>query len=80
MLLLDKIEPKFFFLALAVGLFMTYTFTTPPKIVYKYPTPDTVNELVYQDNGSHCFKYKANEVNCPANRKDIHTIPSQDKI
>ncbi len=78
MLLLDKIYPKYFFIALAVGLFMTYTFTPTPKIVYKYPTPDTADELVYMDGANHCFKYKASQVKCPANKKHISTIPHQE--
>ena len=59
---------------------MVYTFTAPPKVVYKYPTPDTVNQLVYMDNANHCFKYQANVVKCPSNKRDIKTIPRQDKI
>ena len=80
MLLLDKIYPKYFFIALFIGLFLVYTLTPSPKIVYKYPTPDTVNELIYRDEADHCFKYTANQVKCPSNKKLINTIPNQKNI
>ena len=80
MLLLDKIELKYFLIALFIGLFMSYTFTAPPKVIYKYPTPDTVNNLVYIDDGNHCFKYQANEVTCPTNKKKINSIPYQASV
>ena len=77
MSLSDKIEIKYFLIALCIGLFLTYTFTTPPKIIYKYPTPDTIDELVYMDHANHCFKYKANQVKCPSNKNQIYSIPKQ---
>lgn len=80
MLLLDKIELKYFLIALFVGLFMTYTFTEPPKVIYKYPTPDTVDNLVYIDEGKHCFKYQANQVKCPANKNKITKLPYQTSV
>ena len=79
MLLIGKINPKYFFIALAFGLFMTYTLSPSPKIVYRYPTPDTVDELVYTDDADHCFKYKANQVKCPSNKRLINSIPRQEK-
>ena len=75
--LLDKIDIKIFFISLTIGLFMTYLFTPPPKIFYKYPTPDTVDDLVYRDTVNNCFKYSSNQVKCPSNKKVIKKIPTQ---
>jgi hypothetical protein len=80
MFLLDKVKPLYFMVALCFGLFMTYIFTPPPKVIYKYPTPDNVEQLTYIDGGEHCFKYKATEVKCPKNPKEIYTIPVQSDI
>ena len=80
MFLLDKVKPFYFLVALFFGLFMTYVFTPPPKVIYKYPTPDNANQLTYIDGGQHCFKYKTNEISCPKNNKDVFTIPIQPDI
>ena len=54
---------------------MTYMFTPPPEIVYRYPTPENVNNTTYKDKGNHCFKYKANEVECPTDKSKISKLP-----
>ena len=77
MLLIDKIEPLYFFIAIFIGFFMTYILTPPPKIIYKYPTPDNVNETIYKDKSDNCFKYKADEISCPIDLKKISNIPLQ---
>ncbi len=77
MLLIDYIDTKYFLISLGIGLFLTYISTPPPQIIYKYPTPDNSDELVYIDNANNCFKYKANEVKCPSNKKLIHNLPEQ---
>ena len=75
MFLIDKIIPTYFFLALFIGFLMTYMFTPPPEIIYRYPTPENVNSSTYKDKGNHCFKYKANEVKCPSDNNNISKVP-----
>ena len=75
MFLFDKIIPIYFFVALFVGFLMTYAFTPPPEIIYKFPTPDNAKEVIYQDKANHCFKYKSSEITCPKNKKDISKLP-----
>lgn len=77
MLLINKIIPFYFFIALFIGFLLTYSFTPPPKIVYKYPTPDNVNELVFKDDVNNCYKYKTTNIKCPKNEKNIYDIPIQ---
>ena len=77
MLLINKIIPLYFFIALFIGFLLTYTFTPPPKIVYKYPTPDNKEDLVFKDKVNNCYKYTTTKVSCPINKKNIHTIPIQ---
>ena len=77
MLGLNMIEPFYFFIAIFIGFFMTYVFTPPPKIIYKYPTPDNQDELVYKDKSDNCFKYKTTEISCPKDRSKVSEIPIQ---
>jgi hypothetical protein len=77
MLLIDKIIPFYFFIALFIGFLLTYSFTPPPKIVYKYPTPDNKDKLVYKDDVNNCYKYKTTNVKCPKDEREIHEIPVQ---
>ena len=77
MLLIEKIKPLYFLIAICFGFFMTYVFTPMPKVIYKYPTPDTADQLTYMDGANHCFKYQAKEVKCPKKKSDIHQIPVQ---
>ena len=69
------IEPFPFFIALFFGLMMCYIMTPPPKIVYKHPTPENVNDLIYKDNSDNCYKYEVDEVTCPKNKNEIIDHP-----
>jgi hypothetical protein len=60
-----------FFITLAIGLFFTYIFSTPKKIIIKWPTPENAGKVVYKDYSDSCYKYKANEVKCPEDKSTI---------
>jgi hypothetical protein len=77
MFLIDKIIPFYFFISLFIGFFMVYIFTPPPKIIYKYPTPDNAHKLTFQDEVNNCYKYKTKKIACPLDKKKINTIPTQ---
>lgn len=74
MFLIDKIEPFYFFMALFVGIFLTYIYTPPPEIIFVFPTPDN-EDTIYNDDSNNCYKYKSINVKCPANKKLINEIP-----
>ena len=80
MFLIDRIIPIYFFISLAIGFFLTYIFTPAPKVIFKFPTPDTVDDLTYKDQSNNCFKLKADEITCPANKDLIYSIPPQHNI
>ena len=75
--LFERIDPFYFLISLAIGLFMTYVFTPTPKIIYKYPTPDNAPSVTYIDGADNCFKYQPKEVKCPTDFKKIKEIPTQ---
>lgn len=66
---------KYFLFAFGLGLFFVYTFGDVPKIVFKYPTPDNIDETQYKDSANNCYEYVANEIKCPKDKKKINNIP-----
>ena len=73
----DYIDPLAFFIAFEVGIFLVYVFAPAKKIVIKWPTPDNVGKVVYKDHSDSCYKYKANEVSCPADESLIANVNPQ---
>lgn len=67
----DYINVTAFFIALAIGLFFTYIYSPPKKIIIKWPTPETADKIVYRDHADLCYKYNANEVPCPDDKNEI---------
>lgn len=75
--LFSYIDPFYFFIAFAVGLICTYLITPIPTIIIKHPTPENAGKFVYKDKADVCYKYKAEEVNCPEDKNIIKNIPIQ---
>jgi hypothetical protein len=75
----DYINPLAFFIALAIGLFFTYIYSPPKKIIIKWPTPENAGKVIYRDtdNTDSCYKYKANEIPCPDDKSMIKTTSIQ---
>lgn len=67
----DYINAPAFFIALAIGLFFTYIYAPPKKIIIKWPTPENAGKVVYKDHADLCYKYKANEIPCPDDKSKI---------
>ena len=64
-----KIIPYYFFLSFGIGILLIYMFNTPPRIIYKYPTPQNAGKITY-------YKYRSEVVDCPSDPKKIkkHTL------
>jgi hypothetical protein len=60
----DKINWYVFFISFAIGIFLVYIFGEDIKHVYVYPTPETTNDILFQDKANNCFKYSIEEVSC----------------
>ena len=60
----DKINWYVFFISFAIGLFCVYVFGEDIKPVYVYPTPETTNNILFQDKSNNCFSYSTVEVPC----------------
>ena len=71
---INIIEPYYFFLALCVGLFITYSLSPTPEVVLVFPTPDN-SDTIYKDDSDNCYKFASTQQKCPVDEKKIHQIP-----
>jgi hypothetical protein len=74
----EKIHPFYFFLAFAIGLFYCYITTPKPELIIKFPSPFNAGKIVYHDQADTCYKYKADKVDCPTDKKLIRDQPIQE--
>ena len=66
-----------FLLSLAIGILFVYLFQPELNVIYVYPTPDNQNKILYKDKTDNCFKFNAEEVDCPDDKTKIKNIPIQ---
>ena len=72
-----RVNSMVFLISFVIGIFFTYLLTPMPKVVYKYPKPDEVDDYIFKDNTNTCYKYNAHEVSCPKNQDEINDFPVQ---
>tara|TARA_B100001250_G_C19388651_1_gene609512 strand:+ start:98 stop:334 length:237 start_codon:yes stop_codon:yes gene_type:complete len=77
MIIFENIIPIYFFIAFCIGMFFVYLSTPKPKVIFKYPTPENSGKIIYKDTADICYKYKATEVDCPKDSKNIKMFDSQ---
>lgn len=75
MALLGRIRPVYFFAAFAIGLLFAYIITPSPQVVVKFPSPFNAGKIVYKDKAENCYKYNAEEVQCPSDPSRISPQP-----
>ena len=66
-----------FLVSLAIGILFIYLFQPELNVIYVYPTPDNQNKILYKDKTDNCFKFNAEEVECPDDKSKIKNIPIQ---
>ena len=71
------INIKIFITSLAIGLLMVYLIQPKSTVIYVYPTPDNFDKLKFKDHASNCYKFTAERVQCPKDKKKIKSIPVQ---
>lgn len=72
-----KIDIFYFLIAFSIGIFLTYITVPVPTVIIQYPTPDNVGKITYKDKAGVCYKYEAEEVNCPNDKSKIVELPIQ---
>lgn len=53
-----------FIIGISIGIFILYIYKPYPNIIIKHPTPENVNNIIYNNKDGSCYKYTANEVPC----------------
>ena len=71
----DKIYMNVFLYSLALGLLLIYLMGVDRRVVYIYPTPETYQDIQFQDYSNSCYQYKPVKTTCPINTTDIHNVP-----
>uniref|UniRef100_A0A6C0LQB3 Uncharacterized protein n=1 Tax=viral metagenome TaxID=1070528 RepID=A0A6C0LQB3_9ZZZZ len=71
-----RVEIFFILLGLFIGIFVVYVTTPLPKIVYKYPTIENIQNTTYIDEKGQCYRYYAIEFPCK-NMKSPETDPEE---
>ncbi len=66
-----------FIISFAIGLFFAYVLGPDKKVVFVYPTPETVNNVLFKDATDNCFRYENEEVDCPEDSSLLSKIPIQ---
>ena len=70
-----NIDPFYFFLSFAIGIFVVYIVTPPPEIILKFPSPYNAGNILYKDKAQNCYKYHADKVTCPKEKMLIRPQP-----
>lgn len=76
-MIFNYISLPVFLLSFAVGLFFIYVLGPEMKTIYIYPTPETVEKVLFKDKAENCFYFQEEEVKCPRDEGLISSIPIQ---
>jgi hypothetical protein len=60
------VDSMSFVITFVISLIVVYFMHPEPVRVYRFPNPDNVGKLTYQDTDKNCYKYEATEVKCPS--------------
>lgn len=73
----EYIDPFTFFVSLGIGIFITYIAAPQSKVIYKYPTLQNAGKVTYVDDAGVCYKYKATQVECPADKSNVQPMKTE---
>jgi hypothetical protein len=76
-MILDYISIPVFLVSFAVGLLFIYALGPEMKTVYVYPTPESVDKVLFKDKAENCFHFEEEIVECPKDESLISKIPMQ---
>ena len=76
-MILNYISLPVFLASFAIGLFFVYVLGPEMKKIYVYPSPETVNKVLFKDKADNCFYFQEEVVVCPSDASKIFSIPVQ---
>jgi hypothetical protein len=66
-----------FLISFCIGLFFVYILGPENKKIYVYPSPESVDKILFKDKADNCFYFKEESIECPENESLITNIPIQ---
>lgn len=76
-MLLNYISIPVFLASFAIGLFFVYVLGPEMQKIYIFPSPETVNKVLFKDKANNCFHFQEEVVDCPTDISKISSIPIQ---
>ena len=76
-MIFNYISLPIFLVSFAVGLFFVYILGPEMKKVYIYPSPESVNKVLFKDKADNCFYFEEEFIECPKDENLISKIPIQ---
>jgi hypothetical protein len=76
-MIFNYISLPVFLVSFAVGLFVIYIIGPETKKIYIYPSPETINKVIFKDKANNCFSFEEQVVECPKDENLISKIPIQ---
>tara|TARA_B100001057_G_C22333502_1_gene750482 strand:+ start:185 stop:415 length:231 start_codon:yes stop_codon:yes gene_type:complete len=70
-----KFNTLFFLIGFTLGIIYIYATNPDKKVVVKHPTPQNAGKIVYRDKVNNCYKYRAEEVQCPEDPNEMLDHP-----
>ena len=73
----NYINIPIFIVSFIIGIIVICFMGPDIKKVFVYPTPENVNDILFQDTANNCFEFYTVESACPADKTKIMNIPIQ---
>ena len=76
-MILNYISIPIFLISFTIGLFFVYILGPEMKTIFVYPSPETVDKVLFKDKANNCFYFEEKNVDCPSDESKISNIPIQ---
>lgn len=76
-MILNYISFPIFLISFAIGILFIYILGPEIKTIYIYPSPESVDKVLFKDKAENCFYFQEESVECPTNASLISKIPMQ---